>query len=140
MYWTAIGGTRPQFRLFYDLHIPGERPTIGAFYFMQPSNRALVQRTFGLLELQALEGMLTFCLRCYISADPSTNEDNQSHSSTSLAQKERYGPTFAYDEFLVMRSKTSGFFFTLSFVIGLAMMAYVAPVSFFCVPCSPCFS
>jgi len=105
----VIGGTRPQFRLFYDLHIPGERPTLGSFFFMQPTNRSLVQRTFGLLELQALE------------------ENNRSHSSTSLAQKERYGPTFAYDEFFVMRSKTSSFFLTVSFVIGLALMAYVAP-------------
>ena len=60
MPWIAIGGIRPQFRLFYDLHIPGEHPTIGSFFFMQPTNRALVQRSFGLLELQALEGMLPF--------------------------------------------------------------------------------
>ena len=49
----------------------------------------------------------------------------------SLAQKERYGPAFAYDEFLVTRSRTFSYLITISFALGLMMMAYVAPVSLF---------
>ena len=74
-------------------------------------------------------------LRCYISAYPPlfiNEERNQLNDSTTAAKKERYGPTFAYDEFLVMRSKTSIFFFTMSWIIGMAMMRYVAPVSLLC--------
>lgn len=57
LFWTVVGRIRPRFQLFYHFSIPGERPTAGWFLPMQPINRALVQRTFGLLELQALDGM-----------------------------------------------------------------------------------
>lgn len=106
----VVGRIRPRFQLFYHFSIPGERPTAGWFLPMQPINRALVQRTFGLLELQALD------------------ESNRSNTPMRLATKERYGPTFAYDEFLAMRSKTWGFFLMMSCVVGMALMTYITPI------------
>jgi hypothetical protein len=58
-------------------------------------------------------------------------ENNRSNGSTSLATKERYGPTFAYDEFLAIESKTLGFILSILLVIGLAMLVYLPPVCFF---------
>lgn len=52
---SPIVGIRPAFRLLYDLPIPGAKTLRGAIFFMAPSNRAVVQRSFGLLALQAIE-------------------------------------------------------------------------------------
>lgn len=59
-------------------------------------------------------------------------ESNRSNTPMRLATKERYGPTFAYDEFLAMRSKTWGFFLMMSCVVGMALMTYITPVSLSC--------
>ena len=52
---SPIVGVKPSPpQLWYNLPIPGGKDIYGAFFFMQPANRALVQRTAGLLELEAI--------------------------------------------------------------------------------------
>lgn len=66
------------------------------------------------------------------TASISDAENNRSNNFASTAKMERYGPTFAYDEFLVTRSKLLGSFITLSTIIIAAIIVYVAPVCFLC--------
>jgi hypothetical protein len=89
---------------------------------MQPTNRAIVQRTAGLFELEAImhEGALFFLwdLRSLLRL-PDRKE----------AHLQRYGSNFSYDEFLVMPSKLVSTLVTTAFVIGFGMLALVRPVS-----------
>ncbi|KAG6847861.1 hypothetical protein H0H93_005463 [Arthromyces matolae] len=85
------GESSPHFRFLYEDTIPGEAPTRGSFFVMAPANKRLVQRTFGLLELQAI----------------TASQPGLSAQASQLARRERYGPSFAYDEFLVQRSRYS---------------------------------
>lgn len=48
---VGVKPSQPQFS--YNLSIPGGKEIYGAFFFMQPTNRAIVQRTAGLFELEA---------------------------------------------------------------------------------------
>ncbi|KAF9012631.1 Saccharopine dehydrogenase-domain-containing protein [Cyathus striatus] len=83
----VIGVKPPKPQFVYTLPIPGARPLIGGFFFMQPVNKHLVQRTWGLLELEAKNKSLT------------------NSSSKSSSQLPRYGPEFCYDEFVVLPSR-----------------------------------
>jgi len=71
---------------------------------MEPVNKALVQRTFGLLELEARM------------------------SNTKEAQMDRYGPDFAYKEFMVLPSVFAAASVTVVFFIGLLFVGFVPPV------------
>jgi hypothetical protein len=93
---------------------------------MQPTNRAIVQRTFGLLELQALNGTVHLPPLLHLAY---VTDKDQSNSLANAANRQRYGSTFAYDEFIAMPSKTLAFVFTAVSIIGLTMMMYFAPVS-----------
>jgi len=95
---TGRPSSRPQ--LYYNVPVPGERPLIGGHFFMESVNKALVQRTFGLLELEART------------------------SNTKEAQMDRYGPDFAYKEFMVMPSVFAAASFTVVFFIGLLLVAF----------------
>jgi len=75
---------------------------------MEPINKALVQRTFGLLELEART------------------------SNTKEAQMDRYGPDFAYKEFIVMPSVFAAALFTVVSFIGLLLLEFVPPVWNWC--------
>lgn len=99
---VGVKPSRPQF--WYNLPIPGANEIYGAFFFMQPTNRALVQRTAGLLELEAIM-----------------------HGDRKEAQLERYGSNFSYDEFVVMPSKLVSTMVTTAFVIGVGMLVLVRP-------------
>lgn len=77
---------------------------------MEPTNKALVQRSFGLLELQART------------------------SKSKEAQLARYGPDFAYDEFLGMPNAFAAVSYTLVYMTGLMLFFSLRPVRilFFC--------
>ena len=45
-------GLHPSLRLLYSLPVPGSKTINGAIFVMGAGNRALVQRTFGLLEIR----------------------------------------------------------------------------------------
>ncbi|KAJ7721479.1 Saccharopine dehydrogenase-domain-containing protein [Mycena metata] len=87
----ALGAPPLPRRLVRRLFLPDTRKTLtGAFYFMSPTNRALVQRTWGLFE-------------------------TESAKDRTLP---RYGPAFKYDEFMVTRGPVSAVLLTLGMVIG----------------------
>jgi hypothetical protein len=71
---------------------------------MEPTNKALVQRTFGLLELEART------------------------SNSKEAHLERYGPDFVYDEFMVMPGIFSAVSSTVILMTGFLVLALVQPV------------
>lgn len=71
---------------------------------MEPVNKALVQRTFGLLEYEARI------------------------SNSKEAQLARYGPDFVYDEFLGMSNVFQAVSFTVVFLTGFFLVALVKPV------------
>ena len=51
-----IGAPPSAFRFLHTLPIFGMKPLIGAFFIMEPGNAAVVQRSYGLLELYAKTG------------------------------------------------------------------------------------
>jgi short subunit dehydrogenase-like uncharacterized protein len=85
---------------------------IGGFFIMGPGNTALVQRSYGLLELQA----------------------KTVRSSTSVSGKEAllgcYGSDFKYAEFQVMSSITSVIMYTVAMAFGVGMLL-VSPIRYF---------
>lgn len=96
----AIGLPSPPERLIYRLFLPDTRKTlVGAFFFMKPANRAIVQRSWGLLEAEAAQ--------------------DKTHP--------HYGPAFKYDEFLVTGGPLRAILLTLGMVIGFGCMM-VSPV------------
>ncbi|EKM53778.1 uncharacterized protein PHACADRAFT_260290, partial [Phanerochaete carnosa HHB-10118-sp] len=87
---TAIKGPEYEHRqLFYTLPFSNP-PVYGGKYFMASTNRAIVQRTWGINELQALE------------------------TTSSEARTRTYGPKFKYDEFMVQKGKISSVLLSLS--------------------------
>jgi len=77
---------------------------IGAYFFMERANKALVQRTFGLLELEART------------------------SNAKEAQMDRYGPEFVYKEFMVAPGVVSVALVTMASLAGLFLLTFVWPV------------
>ncbi|KAF5375563.1 hypothetical protein D9615_009173 [Tricholomella constricta] len=108
----VTGPALPRFQFLYTQSIPGESTVPGGFFFMQPTNRKLVQRTFGLLEMEVKN-----------AEAPDTPVE-----AIRNARRERYGPAFAYDEFLVMPSRLSAVIFSAVFAIGFGMLAYITPI------------
>ncbi|CAA7262294.1 unnamed protein product [Cyclocybe aegerita] len=94
----VVGVVRPPFKALYKLPVPGAKQLLGGFFVMAPTNRSVVQRTFGLLEWQVAEG------------------------KRKEAQVERYGPQFSYDEFQVMPSAFSAIMLSAAVVLGLSML------------------
>ncbi|KDR76288.1 hypothetical protein GALMADRAFT_473621 [Galerina marginata CBS 339.88] len=99
-----VGQRRPLLRFLYNLPIPGTKPLKGAIFLMAAGNKAVIQRTFGLLEMQARD------------------------SKAKDAQLARYGPEFCYDEFMGTSGTMSALVFTaaLIFSFGMLMVRYVA--------------
>jgi len=50
-----VGLRFPSDKMLYELAVPGAKKLKGAFFVMAPSNRAVVQRTFGLLEMHEID-------------------------------------------------------------------------------------
>lgn len=79
---------------------------------MRGSNTAIVQRTQGLLEVRAL-------------TEKKMRRTTQNYAA---AQKQRYGPSFKYDEFYVTSSIWQALLLSFSFALAVALM-FVPPVS-----------
>ncbi|KAA1476973.1 NAD-P-binding protein [Dentipellis sp. KUC8613] len=98
----VTGVVSPPNRLVWTL--PHSTPSIsGGFFIMRDANRAIVQRTAGLLEYQA--------------------------QSSSFDRKELqpYGTRFTYDEFLVQSNLISSVVLTLGFALSGFCLAFFAP-------------
>ncbi|KAK7057760.1 Sacchrp-dh-NADP domain-containing protein [Favolaschia claudopus] len=96
----CVGKPPPRRPLIYRLFVPDIRKTIiGATYFMAHPDRSVVQRSWGLLELEAAENK------------------SQIH----------YGPAFQYDEFMVTGGTVRAVILTVGMAIGLGAML-VAPL------------
>lgn len=104
----VVGHPSPRLRLYYKLLVPGTIPSKlkGAYFFMSPVNKAMVQRTFGLLELEART------------------------SNTKEIQSGRYGPAFVYEEFMIMSGTVPAILFTMVFVAGVLLLVVLQPVYF----------
>ncbi|EPQ55373.1 hypothetical protein GLOTRDRAFT_116281 [Gloeophyllum trabeum ATCC 11539] len=91
------GRPNPPLRLLYTL--PASSPRVyGSFFVMAPTNRQIVQRTWGLHQLAALRG---------------------GPKEKALA----YGPDFTYDEFLATPSALGAVLMSAAFaVFGLALL------------------
>ncbi|KAF9262684.1 hypothetical protein L218DRAFT_1039020 [Marasmius fiardii PR-910] len=84
-------------QLLYNVQIPGTSQSVsGCYYFMARSNRSIVQRSWGLLEQEALQ-------------------------RTSSTPTQRYGSSMVYDEFLRMPGTLTSVFVsaTMALVWGL---------------------
>ncbi|KAJ7496625.1 Saccharopine dehydrogenase-domain-containing protein [Mycena latifolia] len=96
----AQGTPSPPNRLIYRLFLPDTRKTlVGAFFFMKEPNRAIVQRSWGLLEVE------------------SAKDKSQPH----------YGPAFKYDEFLVTGGAVRSVLLTLGFAVGVGLFL-ISPI------------
>ncbi|KAG6832098.1 hypothetical protein H0H87_002926 [Tephrocybe sp. NHM501043] len=107
------GKVLPSYRFMYEQSIPGEPPVPGSYFFMASTNKQVVQRTFGLLELQA------------ITAAGSSTE------VIKVARRQRYGPSFAYDEFVAMPSRFAAATFSTVFAIGFGLVVLFSPLRWF---------
>lgn len=96
----------PKPRLLYSLGDPETGKTYkGAFWFMAPVNKQVVQRTCGLLELEARQR-------------PENGEEQLT-----------YGPKFRYEEFAQMPSFISAAIFSAGFGFAAMCMMFIPPVS-----------
>ncbi|KAG5349342.1 hypothetical protein C0989_004483 [Termitomyces sp. Mn162] len=111
-YSLSPGEVFPAFRLLYEQVIPGETSVPGSFFLMAPGNTKLVQRTFGLLELQTI----------------TATQSGSSAEATKIARRERYGSSFAYEEFLIMSSRFSAIAFSTMFMTGFLLLARLSPL------------
>lgn len=108
----------PHPRLLYTLPL-SYPPVCGAFYLMAPTNRAVVQRTWGLHELDARRMALRI-----------NNSASASETQTLVAEKQRrtYGRQFKYDEFIVMSNTASAITFGIVFALGAMALIFIPPV------------
>ncbi|KAJ6578916.1 Saccharopine dehydrogenase-domain-containing protein [Mycena vulgaris] len=96
----AVGVPSSPSRLIYRLFLPDTRKTlVGAFFFMKAPNRAIVQRSWGLLEVES------------------------AHNKTQL----HYGPAFKYDEFIVTGGAVRALLLTLGMVVGFGVFM-ISPI------------
>ncbi|PFH52215.1 hypothetical protein AMATHDRAFT_57582 [Amanita thiersii Skay4041] len=108
----VVGKHTPAFQALYRLAVPGEQPIVGGPFVMRGPNSAIVQRTFGLLELEAM-------LR---------KTNTQTLDSEVRARRERYGPLFQYDEFMVTSSVPGALLFSVAFVVTFMSLYALSPV------------
>ncbi|KAF9050022.1 saccharopine dehydrogenase [Panaeolus papilionaceus] len=99
-----VGIIKPEFRAIYKLPILGEATLIGGPFVMAPTNKHIVQRTWGLLEYEARE------------------------KKTKEAELTRYGPQFSYDEFMQTNGVVSALLLTTALIIGFGALV-ISPVS-----------
>ncbi|KAF7325310.1 Sacchrp-dh-NADP domain-containing protein [Mycena venus] len=91
----SVGMPSPRKPLIYRLRLPDTGKTlIGATYFMARADCSLVQRSWGLLEVEAAQD------KSYL----------------------HYGPAFKYDEFFVTGSAVRAVLLTLGMAIGVGVM------------------
>jgi short subunit dehydrogenase-like uncharacterized protein len=97
----------PKPRLLYKLTVPGLKSYTGAFSPMSTPNTAVVQRSYGLLELCHLE-------------NPNNSKNPRFH----------YGPKFTYDEFLQTPNRFIALLYSSAVFTFMACLLF-KPVSFF---------
>lgn len=84
---------------------------------MAASNRAVVQRTWGLHELEARR----LSLNMHPNAATKPDRDAQ--------QRLTYGRQFKYDEFMSVKSRAYAVLIGVVFAVGWAVLAFLPPVS-----------
>lgn len=104
---TVKGLNYPRHKLLYSLPI---KNTAGSFFGMAPGNKQIVQRTWGLQELEARSLSL--------------------RGDAGLAEQKRltYGPHLKYDEFLAMPNRIVAAAFSFVFVFTFGALAAISPV------------
>jgi len=118
-------GLIPRFRFLYSLPVPGSKTIKGGIFVMGAGNRSLVQRTFGLLEIQSggktsahLKHLPFFFFFCLIV--PSDDKKRRLQS---------YGPDFCYSEFQATSGTLSALFLTTALIAGFTAL-FIKPVSY----------
>ncbi|KAJ3823363.1 Saccharopine dehydrogenase-domain-containing protein [Lentinula raphanica] len=98
-YLSPVSGRpSPRPRLKYAMTIPSTRDVlVGGYFVMTGSNRSIVQRSWGLLEWNFLNG------------------------KSAEANSQRYGPII-YDEFLCQKNTFRGILLTLTLLVGFTLM------------------
>lgn len=108
----------PRPRLVYSL--PLLSPVVrGGFFLMAPGNRAILQRTWGLQELEARR----------LAINTNTNSP---HGPGVRAEQQRltYGQQFKYDEFIVMPNAIAAALFGIFFALGAVALNFFSPVCY----------
>ncbi|KAK0459235.1 Saccharopine dehydrogenase-domain-containing protein [Desarmillaria tabescens] len=101
------------FKFVRKLHIPfSNEILVGGQWFMANVDRAIVQRTWGLLEYDAMEARL--------EGDSERLE---------AAEKARYGPLFTYDELAIRPNVLVAVFAPLRLLLGM-MSLMISPIRF----------
>jgi hypothetical protein len=117
IYGLPVKGRVQSKKMFYRL-TPHSPSIQGAFFFMTPSNKAIVERTWGLHELEAHRTES----RTRSDTTGGTSNDNNDKVRTlhEMAKRLSYGPQFVYDEFIITRNV----FMSLLVNIGSAFVAF----------------
>ena len=111
---TVVGLPRSPPRLLYTLPL---FPTIrGTFFVMAPTNISIVQRTWGLHELEARRTSLQ------------SNASGPGPESRAEQQRLTYGRQFKYSEFMVMPGAVSAVAAGIAITIVFAALAFLPPV------------
>ncbi|TCD69589.1 hypothetical protein EIP91_007011 [Steccherinum ochraceum] len=98
------GVPSPPLRMTYQLPLSNP-PVFGAAFVMANSNRAIVQRSWGLHEYDMLRSL---------------------NNRTPEKRKLSYGPQFKYEEFLAVASKTTAFVYSMSLLMA-AICVFLPP-------------
>jgi len=118
-------GLAPRFRFLYSLPVPGSKTIKGGIFIMGDGNRALVQRTFGLLEIQSGGKTSTYLkllpLFCFVHLIV-PSDDKKRHLQS-------YGPDFCYSEFQATSGTLSALFLTTALIAGFTTLL-IKPVSY----------
>ncbi|KAJ3815982.1 Saccharopine dehydrogenase-domain-containing protein [Lentinula aff. lateritia] len=100
------GKPSPPPRLKYSMSLPSTREAVvGGYFMMSSANRAIVQRSWGLLEWDSLT------------------------TKSIESRKQRYGP-MVYEEFMRQKSTFSSVLLTLTLLVGFSLMT-LSPVRWF---------
>ena len=116
-------GLAPRFRFLYSLPVPGSKTIKGGIFIMGDGNRALVQRTFGLLEIQsrgktgAHPKLLLLFFHLIVPSDDKKR------------RLQSYGPDFCYSEFQATSGTLSALFLTTALIAGFTAL-FIKPVSY----------
>ena len=105
----VLGAPKPPPRLVYRL----DGGIVGAIWVMGRVNRALVQRTAGLLERVR-------------------RESPRGRGSAGSGDPACYGPSFTYTELMPTGGVVSAFLISVGIIVTLAALAFIAPVRVFC--------
>lgn len=120
------GVPSPGPKLLYKLRYSSP-PIIGAFYFMRSVNTAVVQRTWGLHELEARQRSLSSTPSGSATKDKGASSGGV-EASLEQVQQLSYGPEFTYNEFLVMPNVFRAILFSSALALGILCLVLFSPV------------